>query len=957
MKRTFPFALLALLTAGGLAIAQQTGSIDGTVRDAQGGVMPGVTVTLSGAAVLGEQTTTTVEDGTYRFRALRPGSYNLRFDMPGFQTLSREAIIVDTGKLSTVNVVLNVATVAETVTVTGESPVVDVKNTRLGGTFDVTALQEVPSATDVWAVLGQTPGIRMNSFDVGGSHKSQQSSYEAFGIKSQARVLSDGVDSTEGSGGTGFYYDYYSVEEFQVSAGGADVTMNSPGAAVIMTVKSGGNQFSGLYHIDYEGENMVGDNSDSETEARAFTGNPNLLFWEGHVDLGGPIMKDKFWFYGMYNHFKIDKVISGVDQSIATDVGIFDGFGGKLTMQATKKDQIILYSQWGRKQKPFRGLSLARGPDSILAQDSWSWDHKAEWQRVWSDRTFTNIQAKHFGFIWPMVPAVDPATNPARRDTATQIWSGAGFQSPTTPPFTFPRWKPQFTVSTNHYVPSKAGSHDFKFGFEYWIDSSQLNFNSNSGDIFYLDNSRLGRPHNVDEIQFMSTPLNTVDNRDTHTDIFAQDTWTITNRVTVNIGVRFGRQVLGYQEGTLNPNLTFTDPHTGQPIFGGGTTPGATLATWNTLAPRLGITYDLSGNGKTVLKGYFGRYYWNVADLLGVGNPAALQWKRYKFLDQNANGVFDGPGEIGDFVRGSAAGSAPPVENFDPSYADEFSASIEHQLAPDTGFRFSYVRKQLRNAIATTTSFFPVQAPAIALAQGRGVPCGDAAFPCPLNDVTGQPLQLVRLPDNFVDTGAVITNYPEPFDYMNFDTLDFSVNRRFSKDFFIQGSFDYQWRNELRAPTLEGTSPLFSDPIPVAFVQNNNAGVSLRQKLTTWQFKILGRYVLPHEIALSGNIRVNSGFPWAPIQSADIPGPSSGTQDFFTSDLNERSETVPLVDFRAEKAFKISGRHRFTAMVDFYNLFNSNAEVNFIVRTGSSFRDLIAVLDPRTVKIGFRYQF
>ena len=104
----------------------------------------------------------------------------------------------------------------------------------------------------MWAVLAQSPGVRMLGVDVGGSHKSQQSGYEAFGIRSQARVLSDGVDSTEGTGGTGFYYDYYSVEESQISAGGADVTMNSPGAAVIMTLKSGGNQLSGLYHLDYE---------------------------------------------------------------------------------------------------------------------------------------------------------------------------------------------------------------------------------------------------------------------------------------------------------------------------------------------------------------------------------------------------------------------------------------------------------------------------------------------------------------------------------------------------------------------------------------------------------------------------------------------------------------------------------------------------------------------------------
>ena len=171
----------------------------------------------------------------------------------------------------------------------------------------------------------------------------------------------------------------------------------------------------------------------------------------------------------------------------------------------------------------------------------------------------------------------------------------------------------------------------------------------------------------------------------------------------------------------------------------------------------------------------------------------------------------------------------------------------------------------------------------------------------------------------------------------------------------MQGSFDYQWRDEVRIPTQESTSPLVADPIQVAFGQNHSADVSMLQQTTTWQFKVLGRYVLPHEIAVSGNVRVTSGWPWAAIQSVDVPG--SGTRDIFATDLDNRSQTVPIVDFRAEKAFSLGGRHRITGMVDFYNIFNSNAETNFIVRTGPAFENLIAVLDPRTVKFGIRYQF
>src|SRR5436309_285474 len=224
----------------------------------------------------------------------------------------------------------------------------------------------------------------MQGFDVGGSHKSQQSGYEVFGVQNQARTVSDGVDHTEGVGGTGFYEDYYANEEVSISALGSDVEMNSPGAAIVTTIKSGGNTFKGLEHFSYEPGKFVGTNAaTSDIQSRGFTcpennfgvpkcGNPNIVFWEAHADLGGPIAKDKVWFYGAYNHFKIDKEVAGVDRSLATDLGIFDNFTGKVTGKAGQANTLIGYFQQGRKQKPRRGLSNLVPPESVRAQDSYS---------------------------------------------------------------------------------------------------------------------------------------------------------------------------------------------------------------------------------------------------------------------------------------------------------------------------------------------------------------------------------------------------------------------------------------------------------------------------------------------------------------------------------------------------------------------------------------------------------
>ncbi len=189
IKKLLVLLPVAALAFGSIALAQTSGEIEGKVADSQGLSMPGVTVTLSGEAVLGEQVAVALADGSYRFRALRRGSYNLRFELQGFQTLNREGVIVEGNRTVTINVTLNLATVAETVTVTGESPVVDVRNTALTTEFGTEELHDVPSATDVWAVLGQTPGVRMRGYDVGGSHKSQQTGYESFGIRRQNRVM------------------------------------------------------------------------------------------------------------------------------------------------------------------------------------------------------------------------------------------------------------------------------------------------------------------------------------------------------------------------------------------------------------------------------------------------------------------------------------------------------------------------------------------------------------------------------------------------------------------------------------------------------------------------------------------------------------------------------------------------------------------------------------------------
>ena len=959
MRNACIASLLAAVGCVAPAFGQTLGSIEGTVLDAQGLAVPGATVTLAGEALIAPQAAVTLVDGTYRFRALGRGSYDLTFELPGFRTLVREGVIVEGSRVIRIDAELELAAVAETVTVTGAAPVVDIRTTALVNDFGTTELQEVPSATDVWAVLGQTAGVRMRGFDVGGSHKSQQTGYESFGIRRQNRILSDGVDTTEGSGGTGFYFDYYSIEEFTTTAAGADVEMTAPGSLVMMTMKSGGNEFSGMYHGDYEHESFVGDNTDADLDRRGYTGNPNLLFFETHADLGGPIVRDRAWFYAFYNHFRIDKAVSGVDRSVATDLGDFDNFGGKVTVQLTGSDRLIGYTQWGLKEKPKRGLSTDVGPDSVLAQASWSWAHKAEWQRVWSNQTFMTAAFKHFGFSWPMVPQVDPGSQPPRLDTATGRLSGAGWFPGVNgaPPFTFVRWKPQATATLNHYEPDFGGSHDLKFGYEFQIDSSQVGANANSGPIRYLDDSGNGRPFGADRIMLFSVPAEgniASDNRNRHHAAFIQDTWRPTDRLSLNLGVRYEQQRTYFLESESNPALAG--------FFPSGTTADRTNVVWNTWAPRLGLTFSLAP--RTVLKGHYGRYYINLADSHGAANPASVAWIRYAFLDPNANGVYDGPGELGAKLDELGATGTllreegtPVDSDLEPEYVDEFSVSLEHEVAADTSFRLSYVRKDLNGDSGIWNA--PQHA---ALLAGRGIPCtDDPAWDCPLNALSGAPLIVQRVPD---DVAGLIDNRMTTFPGMHaaYDTLQVAVNRRFTGGFLLQASFDYQWRDEFRAAAGEHRSPLFTDPLVVGsnghgrIWQNHGLDVDARQATTNWGGRLLARYTLPYDVGVSGNVRHQSGWPYAPIQRVDIPGTGTNQPIFLTDLADNRSENVTIVDLRLDKAFNVGASGRVTLMLDLYNLFNSNAVTNFSLRTGDNER-VIAALDPLAMKLGVRYQF
>jgi hypothetical protein len=974
-RRSAFVTLLAVCLATLTTYAQiNPGHLTGTVKDSQGAVLPGVTVTATSSALLGAQSVTTEATGDYRFPSLPAGSYTLTFELAGFQTMKRESIVLATGQTLSIDATLQLASLQESITVSAESPVVDKQSTAVGYVQTTAQLTGVPTSTDLWGALAQTPGVRMQGVDVGGSHKSQQSGYEAFGVVNQARVVTDGVDTTEGSGGAGFYQDFFAQNEIAVSAAGQDVSMNTPGAAIISSIKSGGNKYSGLENLAYEPGKFVGNNVDDATSARGFTGQPNLVFYEGHADLGGPVLHDKLWFYTAYNHFKINKQVSGIDPNLATDLGIFNNFTTKESYKLGSKDTLIGYYQWGKKQKPLRGIGVTTPAASALAQTSPSWAYNGRWQRTWSNRVFSEVNVGEFGYTFPEQPNVNYTTNPPRHDSVTGFDSGAGWfnAAGNTGPFVLSRGKPQVFGNVTYFLPTGHGTHDLKFGFEFMNDRSTNTANGTSGPILYLDSN--GQTSQVritdygDPATFGSAWTQASD-YDRHYTAYGQDRFLLTDRITLTYGLRYDHQRPYYSTAVRQPLITA--------VWSPSTVAGASLLTADNVAPRVGVSYDLAGDSKSVIKGFYGRFYFNFADNLAGADPGGPNYKDFVFNDLNHNGLYDGPQELGQVVNAVGGTSTKVDPNLKNSYTDEFDLSYDRQVWGEGAFRIAYVRKMEKNLYTTINAArigqytvpINVNVPIINYNGGTGTVVGSQQY-----TVFDIPSALKGVVQN------EITNIPASLggSEWTYDTMELAFNKRFGTGLFLNTSFDYQWRDDLRQAASNSGAPspsnsnLNSDPIGIVgaagsmYFAQVYPTLSPLQKTTTWDAHVSARYLFKYDIGVAVNYSAQAGWPYARIislsgkASATNPGalPNAGNAAFFADNLsNARADNIQLMAFRLDKSFTLGNGFKITGMFDLFNVLNTNAVTNFNLVNGSKFNLINATVDPRTAQIGIRLSF
>ena len=971
MKAMLSFAALAALLMNGTTAAAQEfrGRINGTVTDNTGAILPGVTVTATSPALIQPQVQISGTDGGYRFLALPPGVYEVDFDLTGFQRVQRKDVRVVINQTLTVDMQMQVATLQETVTVTGDSPIVDTSTTAMGTNFTKELLTEIPNARDVWAAMSQAPGMQMNTFDVGGSNTGTQTGYRTYGFDTQNQTRLEGIDTTEATNANAGYFDFGSFEEFQVGGAGADASAYAAGAVLSISVKSGGDKFRGSWYSDFLNENTLSDNvpdylrtantpnDDGYFSRTGLTrGNPVKKQYDINGDIGGPIVKQKAWFFFSYRLNDQYKYILGLGDETERSK-LSNPYTMKGTFQVGRNNQVIAYLNKREKLQDKRGVSLTTPVSAAYYQSSRNYPWKVEGTRVMGSRAFLDVLYGNWYNFFPLRPTrdyglYDGPWTPPRQDTATLVWSNTGgnngYQDQK-------RYKPQFYTTLSYFQDGWKGSHDLRVGFDWKRDRRSL-FNDQPFDIWYRDNN--AALSQVDIYNSSVTGINDV----VYTSGWVNDTWKVNGRLTVNLGARFEHYVDGWPEQSLSPN--------GHPALAGWTDPrytsfiapktveAQTVASTNTISPKVGFAYDLTGDNKTVLKAFYGLSRWNSADTLAdQENPVGLAQLRYAFVscaagqtsgcDLNGDRLVSSPAELGAFQSTQGGGGFVRVDrNLVRPTSHEVSVNLEREVRDGLSARASYVYKNMRNVWGEID---------LARVNAYTVPF---TFVDPgVDRITGtaddQTFNTMAL-QNGVGTDRVFTNTDDDAD---FHTTEIALNRRFSNKWMMLTSFGHTWSTMYHVNTAgnasrPGITTTTYRPVDRLFGDN---GI---ETSTTWNYKLIGRYVLPYDIGLSGSWKVQSGFNYARTMSVNLPVEGARTVRVEPITAN-RYPTVPILDIRFDKSFATGKIGRATLQLDLFNITNAGTVTTVRVTNTATapFNEVTAILNPRVVRAGIRFAF
>jgi len=1009
MKLRVIIFALAMSLAGSVAWAQQTGQIFGKVTDASGAVVPGVSVTLTGGSLITPQTAVSSATGTYQFPQLPIGTYTVKFDLTGFKSMVRDGIRIEIGFNAQINARMEVSTVQETVTVSGAAPLIDLRDTSKTNRFNQEALQNIPSARDPWVIIEQSAGVAMDRQNVGGSASGQQSNFVARGAAMREQKWNlDGIDITDMSatGGSPIYFDFDSFEEMQISTGGADVTMQSPGVGVNLVTKSGTDRLrgSGRYYITDQKFQSI-NVTDALRLQGASTGNPIQNIKDYGLEAGGPIKKGRAWFWAAYgkqnvnvginNFYKPDAACQAMKTALAanpvavsimdvrdclnSDSTLLNNYNAKVAVEPFKNNQLSFLMNAAEKVRNARDASDLRplettyrqiGVDNPALGSSWwktGMPKTYNWRdrHIFSDRLLMELSYAHVGNNFALTFHDDSLRDvqPAY-ETTTGAWSRSYQEA------VYVRPTDSVDLITNYFLPGwMGGDHSLKFGFK-WRDDIAHTESMYGGDAY-------ARFTNAAPVEAQLYRRGLTEYGLKNRSFYLQDSYS-RRKLTVNVGLRFD-----YQTDFANAEKAAASPFYGQATYVGtykGTTytgavfnqlpalsfPGAVAGlAYKNWSPRFGATYDLTGNGRNVLKFNYARYVGQLGtgNLSSTYNTVGSTLVRYPWVDLNgdkfiqANEIvltsvplsYSGGYDYKNPTATTTTGKIDP--NLTVDRTDEIIVGFDKQISSDVAVSASFIWRKYTNFSWSpldswsSDNYTAVQWAPAASACPAGATCPTVTYYQP----TSQP------PVNYTTTN-------QPGYWRGYRGIELNGRKRMSKSWLMNASFAYN-----SAPVHYDSAAGYQDPtnINTSFnggqyaPESTSSGIGNVFVNQRWIFRASGSYTLPWwEINLASNYNLRDGNPF--IRSVLSPTrPFSAGQATVYIDVrgDVRLPRFQTVDFRVDKMVKVRGA-RITASMDVFNLLNGNTSLS--IRGGqnaSNANTISSLLAPRVARFGVRVTF
>ncbi len=975
---TFRNALVAsvmmLLVGTSTAAAQQTGEIFGRAVDRSGAVLPGVTVTVAGPALIQPRVSVTSETGTYRVPELPIGAYTVTFELPGFRTMVQQDIRVTIGFRAQVNGSMELSTVQETVTVTGESPLVDTRETGTKTTFDLETMQNIPSARDPWVMLERTPGITMDRSNVGGSQSGQQSGYISRGAAGGNNKWSiDGVDITDMSatGASPIYYDFDMLEEMQITTGGADVTQQTGGVGINLVMKSGTDRFKGSARYYNTDEKFQSDNINDEIRADgAGSGAPIQNIQDRGFEVGGPIKAGKAWYWGSYGAQNIKVGVVGfykndpscgpprptetdaVRACLETDLTELNNYNWKLQWAPFTNNKLTFQNTWAEKVRNARDGSVTRPVETTYRQKAVSSEFgkfgwitgpspfwKASDQHVFSDRLLVDVMWSHLGNNFALDFHEDSLADvQAAFETSTGAWSRS-FQASS-----FLRPTNSFDITSSYFMPNTlGGDHAFKLGYR-WRSAHSTSLNHHGG---------------FADARFTNGVANSADlwrngNAESHLTthaIYLQDSYT-RGRFTVNLGFRVDRQddTAAAADVIANPIAPTQLPAISFPGADAG-------VTWTDFSPRLGVTYDFTGDGKTVGSASYAAYYGQLApgQLSGLLAATGAIQVRYPWNDANGDKfVTANELDLTTILARSAAYNPADPTNFrtagtvDPNVKNdrtrELIFGVDRQIGNVMAVGASYIwrkydrflwndRLNWTSANYRAVTFNPTGCPA----DGR---CETITYYEPSSALPA-PFQYTNVPDRWRD----------------FNGFEFTFAKRMSNRWSLNASYAYN-----NAVDVWDSPASYEDPTctvascPGEQIYAPEAGGSGIDNVfinAKWLAKVSGTYALPLGINVAGSVNARQGYPFPAAIRTPNRANSGGTADVNLDPLGDvRQPNLTQVDVRVDRSFTL-GRVTLRPSVEVFNATNTNTELaRRRLQAAAVANNISGIIAPRVARFG-----